>query len=72
MRTLAMTLREVKRCTQSGITINTFMLGPNGFFGDFVSRMARLNRGRVFFTQADDLGKYVLVDYITNRKERID
>ena len=71
LRTIQITLREVRRCTQKGIVINTFMLDSGRFLGAFVSQMAKMNKGRVFFTNADSLGQYMLVDYISNKKKRI-
>jgi len=71
LRTLQLTLREVRNCTQKGIVINTFMLESGHFLGAFVTQMARINKGRVFFTSADSLGQYLLVDYISNKKRRI-
>jgi uncharacterized protein with von Willebrand factor type A (vWA) domain len=71
LRTIQMTLREVRRCTQKGIVINTFMLDSGRFLGAFVSQMARMNKGRVFFTNSDNLGQYMLVDYISNKRKRI-
>ncbi len=71
LRTLQITLREVKNCTQKGIVINTFMLERGGFLSGFVTQMARLNKGRVFFTDARSLGKYLLVDYISNKRRKI-
>ncbi len=70
-RTLALTLGEVKRCTQKGIVINTFMLDESSYFSSFVIQMARLNRGRVFFANPDDLGKYILVDYVAGKNKRL-
>ncbi len=94
-RTLQLTLREVRYCTQKHIVINTFMLeggqfrgGLRGGFDDgfrggfgggfrgafrgaFVTQMVRMNKGRVFYTSADRLGEYLLVDYISNKKKRI-
>ncbi|MSQ12527.1 MAG: VWA domain-containing protein [Dehalococcoidia bacterium] len=67
-RTLRETLREVKRCTSRGITINTFMLDRNTQLVEFVAQMTRINRGRVFYTSPDRLGQYVLVDYVTSRR----
>jgi len=40
-------------------------------FSFFVDRMARLNHGRVFLTEPGDLGKYIIVDYINNKKTKI-
>ena len=70
-RTIEETLKEVKRCTQAGIIINTFMLETSSYLLDFVDKMTRLNKGRAFYSSADQLGKYVLVDYVKNRRQRI-
>ncbi len=67
MRTLQKTMREVKACTAQRIVINTFMFESSPFFTSFIIQMARLNKGRVFFTSPDDLGKYVLKDYLSNK-----
>lgn len=67
-RTFQETLREVKRCTSEGITINTFMLERSHYLADFVNQMTRINRGRAFFATPERLGDYILVDYVTNRR----
>ena len=69
-RTIQETLKEVKRCTQAGITINTFMLESTYDLLDFVDKMTRINKGRAFFTTPDKLGQFVLVDYMSNRRKR--
>ena len=71
LRTIQLTLREVRNCTQKGIQINTFMLDSGRFLGSFVTQVARINKGRVFFTSADNLGEYLLVDYIANKRKRL-
>ncbi len=63
-----LTLKEVARCTRDGIRINTFMLDPDRELRHFVEEMTRLNRGRAFFTTPDDLGDYVLVDFLEQRR----
>ena len=70
-RTIEQTLKEVKRCTQEGITINTFMLEANYYLLDFVDQLTRINRGRAFYTTADQLGRYVMVDYLQGRRKRV-
>jgi len=70
-RTIDETLKEVKRCTQQGITINTFMLESNYYLIDFVDRMTRINRGRAFYTTPGHLGQYVMVDYLSSRRKRV-
>ena len=69
-RTLEETLKEVQRCTRESITINTFMLERSQALMAFVERMARINRGRVFFAAPERLGEYVLVDYVNNARRR--
>jgi uncharacterized protein with von Willebrand factor type A (vWA) domain len=70
-KTLQMTLREVENCTRQGITINTFMLGESNLNNAFITRIARINKGRVFFANPDGLGQYVLVDYLSNRRKSV-
>lgn len=70
LRTLQLTLREAKRCTQRGIRVNTFMLDTHQLSSTFVMQMAKASKGRVFFTTADNLGQYLLVDYVANKRRR--
>ncbi len=70
-RTIRATLAEVRRCTQQNIVINTFMLDRNSYLVDFVDQLTRVNRGRVFYTTADRLGQYILVDYLNSRTQKM-
>ena len=65
------TLKEVRRCTQSGIKINTFMLGADFYRQGFVDQLSRLNAGRIFYTSPDQMGNYIVVDYLANKRKRI-
>jgi uncharacterized protein with von Willebrand factor type A (vWA) domain len=67
--TLEQTMAEVMRCTRAGITINTFMLDPDDGLRGFVEQLTALNQGRAFFTSAENLGDYVLVDFIEHKKK---
>ena len=69
--TIRETLKEVKRCTKKGITINTFMLDRNYYLKEFVNQVAKINKGRVFYTTPDKLGQYILVDYVQNKRKQI-
>ena len=70
-QTIDETLKEVKRCTQDGITINTFMLEANYYLMDFIDQVTKVNKGRAFYTSPNQLGQYVMVDYMRARKKRI-
>lgn len=66
--TEAATMREVARCTAANIRINTFMLEPSPGLQAFVDRMAKVNRGRVFYATPGNLGGFVLKDFLTHRR----
>jgi len=68
--TIEATLGEVVRCTRARITINTFVLDATGGLRAFTEQMTRLNQGRAFFTTPDELGGYVLVDFVERRSSR--
>ena len=69
--TIRETLKEVKRATKKGITINTFMLDRNYYLKEFVNQVAKINKGRVFYTTPDKLGQYILVDYVQNKRKNV-
>ncbi len=69
--TVDATLHEVMRATKDDIRINTFMLddgGPGSHLRRFVERMAELNGGRAFITTPENLGDYLLVDFVEHRR----
>ncbi len=66
--TVEATLVEVARCAREGVQVNTFALDADGHLRHFVEQMARLNRGRAFFTSPESLGDYVLVDFLQSRR----
>ncbi|MFP6834850.1 MAG: hypothetical protein VB948_01920 [Pseudomonadales bacterium] len=69
--TIRATFRAVKRCTTRGIAINTFMLDSSYYLKAFMDEIARINGGRVFYTNPENLGEYILVDYVQNKKKRL-
>lgn len=69
--TLELTLREAKSCARRGIAINLFILESSDIPYGFVTQMARLNRGRAFFTSASSLGRYVIADYLSGKRKLI-
>jgi uncharacterized protein with von Willebrand factor type A (vWA) domain len=63
------TLLEAQRCTRDGITINTFMLYDNRWMVAFVNQMAKINHGRTFYADKDNLGEYLLIDYLNSKRK---
>ncbi|HEY0360218.1 MAG TPA: hypothetical protein VGD11_16675 [Mycobacteriales bacterium] len=68
--TLALTLAEVDRATRRGVTLNVFMLGDEPRLVEFAGELARRNGGRLFTADGDDLGEYVVRDYLGRRAGR--
>ncbi|MFM7870914.1 MAG: hypothetical protein ACKPBG_04440, partial [Actinomycetota bacterium] len=50
------------------ITINTFMLDADRYLQQFVEQLSALNGGRYFLTDSGNLGDYVLVDFMDNKR----
>jgi uncharacterized protein with von Willebrand factor type A (vWA) domain len=65
------TIKEVKAVTKKGIKINTFMVDDNPYLVRLVDEIVRINGGRVFYTTPNELGKYLLVDYISRKRKVI-
>ena len=66
---IARTLEEVSRCKRQGIMINTFMLASDYGLIDFVQQVTKLCRGKAYFASPQNLGQYLLMEYV-NRKTR--
>src|SRR5437588_8534943 len=64
-------LLEAQRCTREGIVINTFMLEDDRWMVAFVNQMAEINRGRTFYADKNNLGEYLLVDYLNSKRKFI-
>ncbi|TWU45257.1 hypothetical protein Q31b_04280 [Novipirellula aureliae] len=68
------TMREARMCQKEGITINIFLV-PSWSQSEedirFAYRLAESTKGRVFFTSGRDLDRFVLWDYVQNRREII-
>ncbi len=64
------TLDEAVICRKKKIPITTFMVTDDPYLQQFVQRLTELNRGRAYFASVDDLGSYVLWDFVANRKKK--
>jgi uncharacterized protein with von Willebrand factor type A (vWA) domain len=64
------TLEQAAICRRKGIEISTFMLAEHHELVGFVDKLTKVNRGRAYFSDLENLGQFVLVDYARNRKRR--
>jgi Ca-activated chloride channel family protein len=65
------TLEEVARCRRSGIMINTFMLASDPDLVQFVQRITAMCKGKAYFTTPENLGQYLLMDFLSRRMKTI-
>lgn len=65
------TLDEAVACRREKITITTFMIARDSYLIGFVEELTKANNGRAYYSGLDNLGKFVFVDYIRNRKKKM-
>ena len=65
------TFAEVAACRRSGILINTFMLARDYDLVAFVRRVARICKGKAYFTTPFTLGRYVMMDYLSKKTKSV-
>ncbi|MEO8195212.1 MAG: VWA domain-containing protein [Thermoanaerobaculia bacterium] len=71
LRIVNLTLEEADLCRRQKIVITTFMIATDNFLQEFVDQLTKVNRGRAYFASPDNLGEFLLTDYIRNRKSRV-
>jgi uncharacterized protein with von Willebrand factor type A (vWA) domain len=64
-------LDEAMRCRRDQINITTFMIAKDPYLQQFVRDLTETNKGRAYFASLDDLGGYILEDYIQNRRRNV-
>ena len=64
------TLDEAVICRKKKIPITTFMVTDDPYLQQFVTRLTELNRGRAYFSSVDNLGSFVLWDFVNHRKRK--
>jgi len=65
------TLQEVSRCKRSNIMINTFMLASDFSLVQFVQKVSAMCRGKAYFTSPENLGNYLLMDFMSRRMKTV-
>ncbi|MEP7233820.1 MAG: VWA domain-containing protein [Ignavibacteriota bacterium] len=64
------TLDEAVALRREKVTISTFMIAQDNYLIDFVEEMTKANHGRAYYSGLNDLGQFVLVDYVRNRRKK--
>ena len=69
--TIDLTLKEVNKCTREDIRINIFMLDATPYLTNFIEQITKMNGGRAFFTDNQNVGDFVLVDFVEQKRKMI-
>ncbi|MFN0158994.1 MAG: vWA domain-containing protein [Bacteroidota bacterium] len=64
------TLDEAVACRREHIPITTFMVARDPYLINFVEELTKANHGRAYYSSLSNLGEFVFVDYIRNRKKK--
>ncbi len=64
------TLEEAVTCRKKKIPITTFMITDDPYLQNFVRKLTELNKGRAYFSSVDNLGHFVIWDFVSNRKRK--
>lgn len=63
------TLSMGSRCHKLGIDVTTFMVASDPFLVDFIEQFSKVTQGKAFYTQLNELGNEVFINYEKNRKK---
>lgn len=64
------TLDEAVQCRREKITISTFMIAQDPYLINFVEELTKANKGRAYYSSLGNLGQFIFVDYIKNRRKK--
>ena len=64
------TLDEAVACRRERITISTFMVARDPYLINFIEDLTKANHGRAYYSSLNNLGQFIFVDYIRNRRKR--
>ncbi|HEY4612316.1 MAG TPA: VWA domain-containing protein [Bacteroidota bacterium] len=64
------TLDEGVQCRREKIVVSTFMVAQDPYLINFVEDFTKANQGRAYYSSLNNLGEYIFVDYLRNRRKR--
>jgi uncharacterized protein with von Willebrand factor type A (vWA) domain len=64
------TLDEAVQCRREKVIVSTFMIAQDPYLIDFVEEFTKANHGRAYYSSLDNLGQFIFVDYLKNRRRR--
>lgn len=70
-RIIHRTLDEAVVCRRKGIIVTTFMVTDDVYLKQFVLKLTELNRGRAYFSAPQNLGGFLFMDFLRNRRRQL-
>lgn len=64
------TLDEAVNCRKKKIPITTFMVTEDPYLRSFVEQLTELNHGQAYFSSLDNLGEFVVRDFLNKRRKK--
>lgn len=64
------TLDEAVALRREKVEVSTFMIARDPYLVDFVEEFTKANKGRAYYSDLNELGQFVLVDYVRNRRKK--
>ncbi len=64
------TLDEAVQCRREKIVVSTFMVARDSYLINFVEEFTKANQGRAYYSSLNNLGQFIFVDYLRNRRKR--
>lgn len=65
------TLTLASQCRRLNIPVTTFMIASDPYLKDFVRRFTKVNNGRAYYSDLNNLGSFVMEDFQRNRRRSI-
>lgn len=62
------TLDEAVACRKDKIKITTFMIAQDNYLVNFIKEFTKANNGKAYYSDLDNLGQQIFVDYLRSRK----
>ena len=68
---LAKTLTLAQQCRRIKIPITTFMIASDPYLQQFVREFTKVNNGKAYYSNLNELGNFVFEDYQRNRRKNL-
>lgn len=65
------TVNEAVQCRKKGIVLTTFMITGDPTLRDFVEKLTIANKGKAYYSDLNNLGSFILSDYVKNRRKKV-